>query len=389
VPVPKPSTQTRFILEAMTTKEREDADRWERMMAKLDQLTEKVVGMDEVQQQLLAQASLAADVAQKAMEERVRFAQQLEQTGKEVVELRLEQMARDMESSKSVLNGRPRGAAPSPAPPENNRMYGGVPLHHNRDMGGRRIEEIEEGHLPIPRMPFPRFAGEEPRIWIDRCVDYFTLYRVPESVWVVSASLNMEGNASRWFQIFMIQYGPCSWEEFCEAVLLKFGSEEYSQAMQSLLEIRQTGSVEEYKKVFDEARYATFVHNHDLDETFFVAHFIKGLKQELQGPVKSHLPASVERAALLARIQQGILDKQRQKSFKMVNQGRLGGVVSKSDTRGSASLPEPSKERLVKEYRRQNGLCYTCGDKFEPGHQAHCPKKCRCNCMPSLSRIWV
>jgi hypothetical protein len=238
--------------------------------------------LSEVQQQLLAQAGLVADVAQKAMEERVRFAQQLEQTGKEVAELHLEQMARDMESSESVLNGRPHDAAPSPAPPENNRRYGGVPLHRNRDMGGRRIEEIEGGHLPIPRMPFPRFVGEEPRIWIDRCVDYFTLYRVPESVWVVSASLNMEGNVSRWFQIFKIKYGSCSWEEFCEAVLLKFGSEEYSQAMQSLLEIRQTRSVEEYKKVFDEARYATSVHNHDLDETLYVAHFIKGLKQELQ-----------------------------------------------------------------------------------------------------------
>jgi hypothetical protein len=49
--------------------------------------------------------------------------------------------------------------------------------------------------------------------------------------------------------------------------------------------------------------------------------------------------------------------------------------VSKADSRGSASLPDLSKERLVKEYRRQNGLCYTCGDKFESGHQARCPKR--------------
>jgi hypothetical protein len=74
--------------------------------------------------------------------------------------------------------------------------------------------------------------------------------------------------------------------------------------------------MEEYKKAFDEARYATSVHNHDLDETLYVAHFIKGLKQELQGPVKSHVPASVEHATLLTKIQQGILDKQRHKSFK-------------------------------------------------------------------------
>lgn len=40
-------------------------------------------------------------------------------------------------------------------------------------------------------MSFPKFEGA--RILIDKCVDYFTLYQVPESVWVVSASLNMEG----------------------------------------------------------------------------------------------------------------------------------------------------------------------------------------------------
>lgn len=60
------------------------------MMAKMDRLTEKFMGMDEFQQQLLAQVGLAASVAQKAMDERVRLAQQLEQTRKEVAELRLE-----------------------------------------------------------------------------------------------------------------------------------------------------------------------------------------------------------------------------------------------------------------------------------------------------------
>jgi hypothetical protein len=60
------------------------------MMAKMDRLTEKVMGMDEFQQQLLAQVGLAASVAQKAMDERVRLTQQLEQTRKEVAELRLE-----------------------------------------------------------------------------------------------------------------------------------------------------------------------------------------------------------------------------------------------------------------------------------------------------------
>jgi hypothetical protein len=41
----------------------------------------------------MVRAELAATVALKAMEERVQQAQQLEQTGKEVAEMRLEMMA--------------------------------------------------------------------------------------------------------------------------------------------------------------------------------------------------------------------------------------------------------------------------------------------------------
>jgi hypothetical protein len=28
----------------------------------------------------------------------------------------------------------------------------------------------------------------------------------------------------------------------------------------------------------------------------------------------------------------------------------------------------------LKEYRRANGICFTCGEKYEPGHQAKCQK---------------
>jgi hypothetical protein len=149
--------------------------------------------------------------------------------------------------------------------------------------------------------------------------------------------------------------------------------------MQSLLDIRQSGSMEEYKKVFDEARYATSIHNHDLDETLYVAHFIKGLKQELQGSVKSHMSASVEQAALLARIQQGILDKQRHKPFLTISQSRFGSSVSKANSRGSTSLPDLSKERLVKEHRKQNGLCYTCGANLNPAIKLAVQKGYRCS----------
>lgn len=52
------------------------------------------------------------------MEERVQQAQQLEQTGKEVAEMRLEMMARDLEFSEMPIDERPH-------------MIHDKPQHHN------------------------------------------------------------------------------------------------------------------------------------------------------------------------------------------------------------------------------------------------------------------
>jgi hypothetical protein len=95
----------------------------------------------------------------------VRLAQLLEKTGREVTELRLVQMARDLESSESGDSGRMRGGevqqpAPQPAPPRLNRRYEGPPPNRNRGTWGRRLEELESTNLPIPRIPFLMFGGD-------------------------------------------------------------------------------------------------------------------------------------------------------------------------------------------------------------------------------------
>lgn len=191
----------------MADKAKEDGDRWERLMTKLDRLTDKVVDMDEVQQQLLAQAELAATVAQKAAEERLRLAQRMEQTGREVAEIRLELMARDMESVDAGGNDQNRGDRDRRDAGGNNRRYRDVFPGFQRDGFAGRVENRDVQNMPIPKMMFPRFEGFEPKIWLRKCVDYFTLFHVPEAVWVTSASLNMEGNASRWFEVYKLQHG--------------------------------------------------------------------------------------------------------------------------------------------------------------------------------------
>ena len=51
------------------------------------------------------------------------------------------------------------------------------------------------------------------------------------------------------------------------------------------------------------------MHNSELGELFFVTQFLRGLKPEIGNVVQSQIPDTLERAMLLARIQNQVLEK--------------------------------------------------------------------------------
>jgi hypothetical protein len=60
----------------------------------------------------------------------------------------------------------------------------------------------ERSTNPLPKLNFLKFSGVDPVVWLDKCVDYFTFFKVPYAMWVTAASLHMENNAARWLQVF-------------------------------------------------------------------------------------------------------------------------------------------------------------------------------------------
>jgi hypothetical protein len=45
------------------------------------------------------------------------------------------------------------------------------------------------------------------------------------------------------------------------------------------------------------------MYNPGFDEMFFTAHFVNGLREEIKSVVQTHLPDSVDKATLMAKIQ--------------------------------------------------------------------------------------
>jgi hypothetical protein len=50
----------------------------------------------------------------------------------------------------------------------------------------------------LPKINFPRFEGDNPKLWQSRYESYLDMYGVDSSVWVKVASMHFDGLAARW-----------------------------------------------------------------------------------------------------------------------------------------------------------------------------------------------
>jgi hypothetical protein len=72
--------------------------------------------------------------------------------------------------------------------------------------GGRSTSGGEHSSKHHLKMSFPRFNGEQPKIWKDKCLDYFLLFNVHPSLWLVSCTLHMDGNAALWLKAYRLRH---------------------------------------------------------------------------------------------------------------------------------------------------------------------------------------
>lgn len=176
--------------------------------------------------------------------------------------------------------------------------------------GGGRPGSTDPAAKHNLKMSFPRFDGDQPRIWKDKCLDYFRLFNVHPSLWLVSATLHMDGNAALWLKSYRLRHDINSWPALMNAVEEKFGSDDHRKYMKQFLALTQRGTVEEYQMQFESLSYQISMQNPNYDEQFYVSQFIKGLKSEIRGMVEAQVPETVERAILLAIVQQEVLEQQ-------------------------------------------------------------------------------
>lgn len=118
----------------------------------------------------------------------------------------------------------------------------------------------------------------------------------------------------------------------------------------------------------------------------FFTKFITGLKKEIQRAIRLHNPRTVDAALVLAEKQEEMLDElkmysnSKYKSDYKQSYARIGfpgkGIISPTpnDTMKTSEDKQrrgqwDDKLKTLRDQRRARGECFTCGEKFHPGHK--------------------
>jgi hypothetical protein len=104
-------------------------------------------------------------------------------------------------------------------------------------------------------MLFPISDGTQPKIWLDKGLNYFHIYQIPESLWVEAATMHLQDNASKWWQTHKQSNPAVNWKKFATNIQETFGPDDHRSALNDLLDLKQTSTVEEYTTQFKSLQY--------------------------------------------------------------------------------------------------------------------------------------
>lgn len=201
----------------------------------------------------------------------------------------------------------------------------------------------------------------------------------------------MEGKALVWFQELRTSNNLTTWSEFIKALQIRFGRGSYDDPMETLVKLKQTGSIEEYKSQFELLANRVV----GLLDNLKLSCFLGGLSDEIRLPVRMFNPRTLTDAYSLAKIQEELILNTKKttrtswsstqlRSSNMVSssynprmslqgpskmlQGGFGHGQPKGGDTSRALVPVQKVPSAQMEDRRKKGLCYSCDAKWSKGH---------------------
>lgn len=157
-----------------------------------------------------------------------------------------------------------------------------------------------------PSISFPKFTGENPKLWKTLCEQYFSMFGIHTSFWVPMASLNFSGSAAIWLQSVQKKLTGFDWESFSTLLCTRFGRDRHQLLIRQFYTIKQTTSVSDYIEQFQLiinhlASYSDAIHPY-----YYLTRFVEGLRADIRAVVLVQRPPDLGTACSLALLQEEV-----------------------------------------------------------------------------------
>jgi len=241
----------------------------------------------------------------------------------------------------------------------------------------------------IPKLNFPLFDGDNPKVWLYRCESYFEMCSLDSSIWIPLAAMHMNGPAARWFQSVEDKLRSAEWSDFSKFLLDRFGRKQKELLIRQLFHIRQSGSVADYVSQFSELLDQLVAYGHVTEPIYYAMRFLDGLRSDIKSAVSLHRPTTFDTAASLALLQEDVtsapkgLDSRRDtySSLKTTAKGphplpapplpsvKQAQPILLEETRLCEGKSPAERWSALQAFRRAKGLCVRCADKWSRDHK--------------------
>jgi hypothetical protein len=286
--------------------------------------------------------------------------------------------------------------------PPSPRYHGPVFDHMGSHMQNSDMPMSSLGKLP--KLPFPVFDGDNPRLWIYRCESYFDMYEVEPEAWVKVASMYLAPHVACWFQSVERKQPRLSWPLLCRLLHERFGRDPYESLLRQLFRIHQQSSVTDYQDHFFTLVDQLAVYESVPDPLFFATRFVDGLRTDIRAVVMLQRPLDLDSACSLALLQEEVaLPSGRHEHRKEAYQPWLKSATASARPMQlppppTSSLHKPEsyqkkrdgvpssvdgKLAALKAYRRARGLCDRCAEKWHRGHTCNATVQ-----LHALQEVW-
>ena len=239
--------------------------------------------------------------------------------------------------------------------------------HHEGHNGGRLVVSSKTAKLE-----FPRFSGDDPTEWFNRVNQFFEFQNTPDNQKVSLASYHLEGEANQWWQwirrTFQDEGRVLSWIDFEEELWARFGPSDCEDFDEALSRIRQTGSMRDYQREFEQLGNRV----KGWTQKALVGTFMGGLKTETSDGIRMFKPQTLKDAIRLARMRDDQLMRQRRVLRPAPPLRALPVLPPANQAAQGTPVRRLSWEEMQR--RRLQGLCFNCNERFTAGHRCQGPR---------------